>query len=100
MGTGSAVRRIKSNLLTARWSSYALEFLSDFIAGGCLISEMQHRTDAQLLREYAENGSEPAFAELVARHAGMVYAAALRQVESPDTARDVAQSVFTDLARK
>jgi len=61
---------------------------------------MQHRTDAQLLREYAENGSEAAFAELVARHAGMVYAAALRQVESPDTARDVAQSVFTDLARK
>jgi RNA polymerase sigma factor (sigma-70 family) len=77
-----------------------LEFLSDFIAGGCLMSEMQRRTDAQLLREYAENGSEAAFSELVARHAGMVYAAALRQVESPDTARDVAQSVFTDLARK
>ena len=64
------------------------------------MSEMQHRSDAQLLREYAENGSESAFAELVTRHAGMVYAAALRQVESPDTARDVAQSVFTDLARK
>jgi len=61
---------------------------------------MQHLTDAQLLRAYAERGSEVAFAELVTRHAGMVYAAALRQVESPEVARDVAQSVFTDLARK
>ena len=61
---------------------------------------MQHLTDAQLLRAYAERGSEVAFAELVTRHAGMVYAAALRQVESPEAARDVAQSVFTDLARK
>ena len=74
--------------------------MSDFFPGGCLISEMQHLTDAQLLRAYTERGSEVAFAELVTRHAGMVYAAALRQVESPDAARDVAQSVFTDLARK
>src|SRR2546422_10042480 len=61
---------------------------------------MQRKTDAQLLREYARNGSEAAFGELVSRHADLVYSAALRQVIEPDFARDVAQSVFADLARK
>ena len=61
---------------------------------------MQTKTDAQLLREYAGTGSEAAFGELVGRHADLVYSAALRQVIEPDLARDVAQSVFTDLARK
>jgi len=74
--------------------------LSDFGGGGCLIVEMQTKTDAQLLREYAGNGSETAFGELVSRHADLVYSAALRQVAEPDFARDVAQSVFADLARK
>ena len=37
-------------------------------------------TDAQLLRRYAETGSQEAFAELVQRHLAFVYAAALRQV--------------------
>jgi RNA polymerase sigma factor (sigma-70 family) len=64
------------------------------------MGEMQAKSDAQLLREYAERGSEPAFAELVTRYTDLVYSAALRQVENPDLARDVAQSVFTDLARK
>src|SRR5215831_17784755 len=62
--------------------------------------EMQTQSDAQLLRDYAENARESAFREIVARHADLVYSAALRQVASPDLARDVAQSVFTDLARK
>src|SRR5262249_10854944 len=64
------------------------------------IVEMHEKSDAQLLREYAEEGNEGAFRELVARHTDLVYSAALRQVASPDVARDVAQSVFTDLARK
>jgi RNA polymerase sigma factor (sigma-70 family) len=57
--------------------------------------------DAQLLRRYAEEKSEQAFAELVRRHVNLVYAAALRQVGG-DThlAEDIAQSVFHDLARK
>src|SRR5437762_3544311 len=61
---------------------------------------MQTKTDSQLLREYAGNGSETAFGALVSRHADLVYSAALRQVIEPDFARDVAQSVFADLARK
>jgi RNA polymerase sigma factor (sigma-70 family) len=74
--------------------------LSDFPVGGCLMGEMHDQSDAQLLCDYAENGAEAAFAEIVARHTDLVYSAALRQVYSPDLARDVTQSVFTDLARK
>lgn len=74
--------------------------MSDFVGGGCLINEMQPKSDVQLLREYAQCGSDAAFSELVSRHTDLVYSAALRQVDSSDLARDVAQNVFTDLARK
>ncbi len=59
------------------------------------------KDDADLLRLYARERSEPAFSELVHRHLNFVYSAALRQVNG-DThlARDVTQLVFTDLARK
>jgi hypothetical protein len=50
---------------------------------------MHDQSDAQLLRAYAENGVEAPFAEIVARHTDLVYSAALRQVYSPDLARDV-----------
>ncbi|MEO6569866.1 MAG: TonB family protein [Opitutaceae bacterium] len=57
--------------------------------------------DATLLRQYAEQRSDQAFAELVRRHVNLVYSAALRQVGGDaHLAQDVAQSVFTDLARK
>ncbi len=57
--------------------------------------------DAELLLRYARENSEPAFAELVRRHLGLVYHAALRQVGGDaHLAQDVAQTVFTDLARK
>jgi RNA polymerase sigma factor (sigma-70 family) len=64
------------------------------------MGEMHDQSDARLLRDYAERSAEAAFAEIVARHTDFVYSAALRQVYSPDLARDVTQSVFTDLARK
>lgn len=57
--------------------------------------------DVELLRRYAEERSEEAFADLVQRHLGLVYHAAHRQLGGDvHRARDVAQSVFTDLARK
>ncbi len=58
-------------------------------------------TDSDLLRQYAEHNCQEAFAEIVARHLNLVYSAALRQVNGDrHLAQDVAQTVFTDLARK
>lgn len=56
--------------------------------------------DAELLRRYAEEGSAEAFGELVRRNVDLVYAAALRRVGDAHRAKDVAQMVFIDLARK
>jgi len=56
-------------------------------------------TDLQLLRRYARQHAEDAFAELVRRHLDLVFCAALRQVRSVQLAEEVAQSVFTDLSR-
>lgn len=57
--------------------------------------------DAALLRRYAQDRDEEAFAELVRRHLPFVYATALRLVGGDaHLAQDVAQTVFTDLARK
>ncbi|HXB02969.1 MAG TPA: sigma-70 family RNA polymerase sigma factor [Opitutaceae bacterium] len=62
---------------------------------------MDQIDDAELLRRYAEDHSEEAFIELVRRHLALVYRSALRQANG-DThrAEDVAQAVFTQLARK
>ncbi len=57
--------------------------------------------DHQLLRRYATEESEAAFSELVARHINLVYSTALRRTNGDaHLAQDVAQLVFTDLARK
>ena len=57
--------------------------------------------DSELLRCYAEEKSETAFAELVKRRVGLVYSVALRQVGGDaHLAQDVTQRVFADLARK
>ena len=63
------------------------------------MGEMQPKSDAQFLSEYAQNGTESAFAEIVTRHTNLVYSCALRQVGSPDIAAEIAQNVFLGLAR-
>jgi len=57
--------------------------------------------DTQLLSRFAKESDEAAFRELVARRLDLVYSAALRQLNGDaHLAQDVAQAVFTDLARK
>lgn len=56
--------------------------------------------DAELLRRYADDASAEAFAELVRRNLGLVYATALRHLGNSHRAQEVAQSVFVDLACK
>ncbi len=57
--------------------------------------------DAELLRRYASEKSQAAFAELVERRIGLVYSVALRQCGGDaHLAEDVTQKVFADLARK
>src|SRR5512133_440402 len=54
----------------------------------------------QLLAEFVRTRSEEAFRELITRYVDLVYSAALRLVQGDaERARDVAQTVFADLAR-
>jgi DNA-directed RNA polymerase specialized sigma24 family protein len=57
-------------------------------------------TDMELLARYTRQHAEDAFAELVRRHLGLVYSAALRQVRSPQLAEEVTQCAFVDLAQR
>ncbi len=61
---------------------------------------MSTSDDSALLREYAVQKSEDAFATLVSRHVRFVYSAALRQVGNPHLAEEVTQAVFIILAKK
>jgi RNA polymerase sigma factor (sigma-70 family) len=57
--------------------------------------------DAVQLRQFVEKGDEEAFCKLVSRHFALVYGTALRLTNhDASLAEDVAQTVFTDLARK
>jgi uncharacterized protein (TIGR03435 family) len=61
---------------------------------------MQPTDDIALLRQYAENNSDEAFAALVTRHINLVYSVALRQVGKPHAAEEITQAVFIILAKK
>ena len=62
--------------------------------------EMTDISDSDLLAQFARNGSEPAFAELVDRHLALVHSTAQRHTANPQHAQDIAQAVFIILARK
>ena len=61
---------------------------------------METRETQELLREYAETGSESAFRELVGRYTDLVYCTARRLVDGDaHLAEDVTQTVFMHLSR-
>jgi len=76
--------------------------VSEFFLPRVLLGDdaMNDTPDQELLRRYAEQGADAAFTELVRRHCDLVWAAARRVSGDADLARDVAQTVFTDLAHK
>lgn len=57
-------------------------------------------TDFSLLRRFSEQGDHAAFAEIVRRYAGVVYAACQRVLRDPIRAEDVSQETFFRLMRK
>jgi RNA polymerase sigma factor (sigma-70 family) len=57
-------------------------------------------SDIELLDAYASRHSEEAFRELVARHADLIYSAAMRQLRNPHLAEEATQSAFIALAGK
>jgi RNA polymerase sigma factor (sigma-70 family) len=61
---------------------------------------MPDANDMELVRDYARQNSESAFAELVRRHINLVYSVAVRFTGNPGDAEDVTQAVFILLARK
>ena len=59
------------------------------------------RSDGDLLISFVEERSQPAFAELVERHVGLVFGAALRRTnQNVVLAEEVTQTVFIALARE
>jgi RNA polymerase sigma factor (sigma-70 family) len=57
-------------------------------------------SDAELLKQFVQGGSEEAFRLLTERHAGAVFSTCLRRLRSQTLAEDAAQAVFIVLARK
>src|SRR5258706_1650904 len=60
----------------------------------------ERRQDFELLQRFVRHGEQSAFADVVRRHLDLVFATALRKIEDPGAAQEVAQNVFTALARK
>src|SRR5687768_11920096 len=56
--------------------------------------------DFALLERFSTSGDEEAFAEIVKRYAGVVYATSFRVVQDRGRAEDVSQEVFFKLLRR
>jgi RNA polymerase sigma factor (sigma-70 family) len=57
------------------------------------------QTETVLLKRFTGSGDAEAFAEIIRRHAGLVYGAALRILADVDRASDVAQETFLQLTK-
>jgi RNA polymerase sigma factor (sigma-70 family) len=69
----------------------------------CLLrpeSRLIQPTDSELLARFVNTRDEKAFAELVARHSGLVRGTARRCLRDPHAAEDVYQATFMTLAKK
>jgi RNA polymerase sigma factor (sigma-70 family) len=64
------------------------------------MTEMDEMDDIELLRQFARENSEAAFAALVERHVNLVYSTALRSTGNSHSAEEITQAVFIILARK
>ena len=60
----------------------------------------ERRQDFERLQRFTRDGEQSAFADVVRRHLDLVFATALRKVADPGAAQEIAQNVFTALARK
>ena len=61
---------------------------------------MPELDDIALLRQYAEDNSESAFAALAEKYVNLVYSTALRSAGNAQAAEEITQSVFIILAKK
>src|SRR6266567_8355337 len=65
-----------------------------------MVEMNERRQDFELLQRFTRDGEQSAFADVVRRHLDLVFATALRKIEDPGAAQEVAQNVFIALARK
>src|SRR5438094_873530 len=105
----SSLRRAREKCCGGRWAGNIpsspitgpVEIFRPVFLFAAAYDQTVMNTDSELLRQYLEQKSEAAFAELVQRHVGLVYSVALRRVGGDaQLAEDVTQTVFNDLARK
>ena len=73
--------------------------VSHFCFAGCLVTRKPMQ-DWEALQNYVEDQSDEAFRHLVDRHFNLVWATAFRLTGNHARAKDIAQDVFTDLAKR